>query len=306
MLESSTQLGAEPVIESGSSAADAIGQALDRAKDQSEVDAILTRQIPYTTTITNFDRLGRIQCRNKPDDHFDQAPVEVIVTESIVRGITNTVSTTVGASLTTTVEASVNASIPGGAGGSVSTSVSGTVEASKTVTNAVQTQLSRSVGVTEKLDVTFHADECFEHNNPYGLCLEITVTGSIQFKQNATIAQGNDGLLHYTLQNSGTITSMTIEDVDVSLDPCVKPDESPTAIPGCASAREVGLRLPVENIDGIGETIVALEPALMVPHHRFPLPLRHLVLVQIKRPADAHLMDRAFILGYPGPMMLRS
>lgn len=160
-----------------------------------------------------------------------------------------------GASLTTTVEASVTSAIPGGSEASVSTSVSGTVEASKTITNAVQTQLSRSVGVEETLDVTFHADECFEHNNPYGLCLEITVTGMTLFKQNATIARGNDGLFHYTLQNSGTITSMTIEDVDVSLDPCVKPDESPMPIPECKPASKFGLRLPVDKIDGIGKTV---------------------------------------------------
>jgi len=252
MFESSTEIGADPVIEPGSSAADAVEQALDRARDQSEVDRILFRDIPYKTTIKRFDRLGRIQCRRPPGEHFDQEAVAVTISEKIVTQISNSVSTTIGASLTTTVQAGVKGAIPGGEA-NVSTSVSGTVEASKTVVNAVQTQLSRSVGVTEKLSVTYHADECFERNNPYGLCLEITISGMLRFRQDARIARGNDGLFHYRLKNAGVISAMTIDDVDVSIDPCVMPDDSPQLIPGCEPAPKLGSRLPVESIEGIGK-----------------------------------------------------
>ncbi|MCB1907883.1 MAG: hypothetical protein KDH15_10960 [Rhodocyclaceae bacterium] len=251
MFESSTEVGANPVIEPGSSAADAIEQALDRAQDQSEVDRILFRDIPYKTTIKRFDRLGRIQCRRPPGEHFDQEAVAVTISETIVTQISNSVSTTIGASLTTTVQAGVKGAIPGGEA-NVSTSVSGTVEASKTVVNAVQTQLSRSVGVTERLSVTYHADQCHERNNPYGLCLEITISGTLRFRQDARIARGNDGLFHYRLKNAGVIAAMTIDDVDVSIDPCVMPDESPRLIPGCEPVPGLGSRLPVESIEGIG------------------------------------------------------
>ena len=251
MFESSTEVGANPVVEPGSSAADAIEQALDRAQDQSEVDRILFRDIPYTTTIKRFDRLGRIQCRRPRGEHFDQETVAVTISESIVTQISNSVSTTLGASLTTTVQAGVKGAIPGGEA-NVSTSVSGTVEASKTVVNAVQTQLSRSVGVTEKLSVTYHAEPCFERNNPYGLCLEITISGMLRFRQDARIARGNDGLFHYRLKNAGVIASMTIDDVDVSIDPCVMPDRSPQRIAGCEPVPRLGSRLPVESIDGVG------------------------------------------------------
>ena len=254
MFETSTEVGANPVVEPGSSAADAIEQALDRAQDQSEVDRILFREIPYKTTIKRFDRLGRIQCRRPPGEHFDQEAVAVTISQTIVTQISNSVSTTIGASLTTTVQAGVKGAIPGGEA-NVSTSVSGTVEASKTVVNAVQTQLSRSVGVTEKLSVTYHAEECFERNNPYGLCLEITVAGMLRFRQDARIARGNDGLFHYRLKNAGVIAAMTIDDVDVSIDPCVMPDESPRLIPGCEPAPRLGSRLPVESIEGIGASL---------------------------------------------------
>ncbi|MBT0961313.1 hypothetical protein [Denitromonas iodatirespirans] len=251
MFDTTTEVGASPIIEPGSSAADAIEQALDSAQSRSELDAILFREIPYKTTIRSFDRLGRIQCRRLQGEHFDQEPVAVTITEKIATQLSNSVSTTVGASLTTTVQAGVKASVPGGES-SVSTSVSGTVEASKTVVNAVQTQLSRSVGVTERLSVTYHADECFEHNNPYGLCLEITITGMLSFRQDSRIARGNDGLFHHKLLNAGVIAAMTVEDVDVSVDPCVMPDESPRRIPGCEPQRKVGARLPVETIEGVG------------------------------------------------------
>ncbi len=256
MMKVTTKLDVEPIIEPGSSAADAIGQALDRAQTQREIDAILIREIPYTTTITDFDRLGRIKSRNGGvNDRFDQKPVEVTITDSIVRGITNTVSTSIGGSLSATVQSGIKAGIPGGGEASVSTSVTGTVEASKTVTTAVQTQLSRSVGIKETLDVTFRAEPCFERNNPYGLCLEITVTGMIQFKQDASLVRGSDGTARFRLQNSGTIIGLSVDDVDVSLDPCVMPDPSPKPIPGCKQSERVAFRLPLDKIDGIGDTL---------------------------------------------------
>ena len=69
MFKTTTQLGAAPVIESGSRAADAIEQALDRTQKLSEVDAILTRVQPYTNTFLSFDRLGRITCRRAAGEH---------------------------------------------------------------------------------------------------------------------------------------------------------------------------------------------------------------------------------------------
>lgn len=257
MFDIMTTIDAEPIIEAGSSAADAIGLALDRAPDQREVDRILTREIPYRTTITRFDRLGRIQCRRPGKEHFDQEPVAVTIDEKVVTQISNSVSATIGGSLSTTVQAGIKASIPGAGEASVSSSSTATIEASRTIARTVQTQLSRSVGVTEKLSVTFHANECFENNNPYGLCLEITVSGRVVFKQNATVERGNDGLFHYRLQNAGTIIGMTIDDVDVSLDPCVRRDEAPRRIADCKPSRRLGSLLPVDRIDGVGHSIGA-------------------------------------------------
>jgi len=233
MFESSTEVGANPVIEPGSSAADAVEQAFDRAQDRSEVDRIPLSDIPYKTTIKRFDRLDPIQCRRPPGEHFDQEAVAATISETIVTQISNSVSTTIGASLTTRVRAGAKGAIPGGEA-KVSTSVSGAVEASRTVVNAVQTQLSRSVGVSEKLSVTYHAEGCFERNNSYGLCLEITISGMPRFRQDARIARGNDGLFHYQLTNAGVITALTIDDVDISIDPYVMPDDSPRRFPGCS------------------------------------------------------------------------
>lgn len=251
MFETTTQLGAAPVIEPGSSAADAIEQALDRAQKQSEIDAILTRVLPYTTTFLSFDRLGRIKCRRAAGEHIDQAPIPVTINSAMVTALGNSIPLTIGVSLLASVQAAAEATITNVKATSVTTVATNTGTARR-IANEVRTQLAQGIGLTKTLSVTYHADECFERNNPYGLCLEITVSGRLTFRQDAVISRGNDGLFRYKLLNSGVISEVTQDDIDASLDPCVMPDESPTRIPGCERLQKVGSRLPVESIDGVG------------------------------------------------------
>jgi len=236
MTTSNVEYDGLQIVPPGSSAADSIGQQMDRARTEQEQHDLLTSRVPFTLTIKDFDRFGRIWCKNVPSSHTDQEPVEVSITEQRVQTISQSVTSSMGASFSSTLTAQAGVEI-GAASSSTSASATSTVSAERSVARQVTQQLTTSIGIKEKVSVRYHAPECHEVENPYGLCLEVTVKGVAVFVQNAKVVTGSDGRHHWELQNSARIESVEISGVDTSLDPCVKAG-TPTKIPDCIPSKK--------------------------------------------------------------------
>lgn len=230
MAHITTVFDRSPWIEPGTSAADSIGLALDQAKNFTEQTEILTTKTKFTTTIKDFDRLGSIWCRNYPSNHDDQPPVEVTIKETHTRSVAESVSRSISASFSSTFGASLDASL--GINASLKASATATSSTELTFVQQITSQLTRSIGITEKLTVKYHAPICHEVENPYGLCFEASLSGEAIFIQNAELKKRSDGTLYWSLLNSGILVSTRVNRVDVSLDPCVT-EGKPFRIPEC-------------------------------------------------------------------------
>lgn len=226
-------------IEAGSQTASSIEQALDRAENSKEFNEILSSQHDFNINISSFDRMGYMWCRKIPDAHEHQPDLKITISEQTVESFTSSVSTSLGASISSSITAKLGFSAGGiEAGGEAS--LSSTLNAAREMSESVTRQITRSIGREIVLSVKYHADMCYENNNPYGLCFEVTISGKIIVKQKARKGKDSAGREHWYLTGEAEIVGLVVDDLDASLDGCVRKDPNPKRIPGCEPTEKVG------------------------------------------------------------------